>query len=625
MDSRHGLCLGLLIAALAVPSAAQAAAVRCVPVSGPGCTSSYATIGAAVSAASTDDTIRIAAGTYSESISTTTRLNFVGAGSGATTISPASGSALSLSRGGSVRSLRVIGATGFFGSTALLLQPDVDGTFAYTVADVVGTGGNGTDPFFGIGGAGLYASSSSAARIVNLSLSGGAFRAGVSTSVFQGTGLALNGRALTATVANTSAVGPASPGGDGFAASGGSTVDVTGLSAQGHNAAQLGDSTVTLRRSVLDGVAAGVCVYDVLAATPTTVNLVDDLVTATPTSTVNAAALTATTAVGGSAVAVNVRGSTIVARGVDPQYAVVARPGVGAPTATIDLRNTIAQLEGGAESDEADVAADRGAVTASHSDLAKTLQLNGGTVTGLTGTILLALPLFSAGAFTLQESSPLVDRGDPAVVTAGERDLAGRPRAVDYDGDGVAQPDIGAYELPAPPTVEPPPPPPNPRPSLGTVSMTNKVFAPEEAHAKVAVAADRARARDRVRARERDRARARVKRGTIFRYLLSEPATVTIAIERRARGRRARARARGVARCAKPTRRNVKGKPCIRWLRAGTLKSVERAGSQRTPFSGRLKGRALKPGRYRARVVAKDGGGSRSRESRVAFKIVRAR
>ena len=185
----------------------------------------------------------------------------------------------------------------------------------------------------------------------------------------------------------------------------------------------------------------------------------------------------------------------------------------------------------------------------------------------------------------------------------------------------MAQPDIGAYELPAPPTVEPPPPPANTRPKLGKVSMTNKVFAPEEAHAAAATAADRNRARD------RDRARARVKRGTIFRYLLSESATVTIAIERRARGRRARTRARGVGRCVKPKKQHgkVKGKPCIRWLRAGALKSVERAGSQGTPFSGRFKGRALKPGRYRARVVAKDRAGARSRESRVTFKIVRAR
>jgi hypothetical protein len=274
------------------------------------------------------------------------------------------------------------------------------------------------------------------------------------------------------------------------------------------------------------------------------------------------------------------------------------------------------------------VAADRGSVTASHSDLAKTMQLNGGTVSGLT-SILSALPLFDSGAFTLRSSSPLVDRGDPAYVTAGERDLAGRPRAVDYDGDGVAEPDIGAYELPAPPKVDDPSPPPDEtRPSLGKVTMTHKVFAPEQARARAgaASAADRDRARDKTRARNRDRARARIKRGTIFRYLLSEPATMTITVERRARGRRARTRARGVGRCLSAKHRKAKrGKPCIRWIRAGTLKSVEQAGAQGTPFSGRFKGRALKAGRYRARMVGKDGSGNRSRERRLGFTVVRAR
>src|SRR5215218_7462245 len=97
MDSRRGLFLGLLAAALALPSPAQAApAVRCVPAAGSGCSSAHTTIAAAVSAAADGDTIRIAAGSYAESISTTKRLSFVGAGAGATTIAPASGSALTL-------------------------------------------------------------------------------------------------------------------------------------------------------------------------------------------------------------------------------------------------------------------------------------------------------------------------------------------------------------------------------------------------------------------------------------------------------------------------------------------------------------------------------------------------
>jgi hypothetical protein len=600
MDSRRGPLLALLVVVLALPSAAQAA-VRCVPASGPGCASSHATIASAVSAASDGDTIKIAPGTYSESISTTKRLSFVGAGAGATTIAPASGAALSVSRGGSISALRAVGANGSSGSAALVLQPGLDGTFDYSVTNVIGVGGAGTDYMFGVGGAGLSATSGSAARVVHLSLSGGSFSAGSSNSSFEGTALALSGLGLTATVVNTSATGPSAPGGNGFVADGGATVDVTGLTAQGHGAAKLADASATIRRSSMQGVGRGVSVYDSLSGTPTTVNLLDDLITASPVSPANASALSAFSS-GGTGATVNVRGSTILARGADPQFAVIARPSLGSPTATIDLRNSIARLEGGAEAGEADVAADRGAITASHSDFASHLELNGGTIAGLTSAILSADPLFDAGAFTLQRSSPLIDRGDPAAVSPGERDVAGHPRAVG------AAPDIGAYEYQPPPDDQQPP---NEAPKLGKVSMTHTVFAPVVASAA-----------------SPNRARGRVKRGTIFRYALSESAGVTIAIERRARGRRARARSRARGRCLPLSHRRArgkrKGKPCTRWLRAGTLKTLQNPGAQRTPFGGRFKGRALKPGSYRARVVASDGR-ARSRERRVPFRIVRAR
>jgi hypothetical protein len=617
MDSRRGPALALLVAVLAFPASAQAA-VRCVPASGPGCASSHATIAGAVGAASNDDTIRIAAGTYGESVSTTKRLSFVGAGVSATTIAPSSGSALTLARGGSVSGLRAVGADGWSGATAIVLQPDVDGSFSYSLSDVIGAGGDAADYTFGIGGAGLSAYSSSAARVVSLSLSGDSFSAGSSPGIFQGTALSLIGRGLTATITSTSATGPAAAGGDGIAVGGGSTVDATGLHASGYGAAQLADSSVTLRRSVLEGVAAGVAVHDFLSATPTTVNLLDDLITAAPVSAVNATALSVNA--DGAPAAVNVRGSTILARGVDPQYAVVARPALGSPSATIDLRNSIARLEGGAEAGEADVAADRGAVSMSSSDVASHLELNGGTIGGLTSSILSADPLFDPGAFTLRSSSPLVDRGDPAYVTAGERDLAGNPRVA-----GMA-PDIGAFEFQPPVAPPPPAPPPNEAPKLGRVSMSNTVFAPV-AGKGAACAAGRAGCSANGAASPR-RARGRVKRGTIFRYVLSEPAAVTIAVERRARGVRARARARGRVRCValthKRARGKQKGKPCTRWLRSGTLKALQQAGSQSTPFGGRFKGRALKPGSYRARVVASDGR-ARSRERRLPFRIVRAR
>ena len=81
-------------------------------------------------------------------------------------------------------------------------------------------------------------------------------------------------------------------------------------------------------------------------------------------------------------------------------------------------------------------------------------------------------------------------------------------------------------------------------------------------------------------------------------------------------------------RCVALTHRRARGKhkskPCIRWLRAGTLKTLQQAGAQNMPFGGRFKGKALKPGSYRARVVASDGR-ARSRERRLPFRIVRAR
>ena len=613
MDARRGLCLGLLVAGLALPQAAQAA-VRCVPASVSGCTTAHATITAAVTAASNDDTIQIAAGSYAEAISTTKRLNFVGAGAGtldsatgATVVAPASGIAFNLTRGGSLRALRAVGSTGFSGSGAISMQPDVDGSFSYTLTDVIGIGGDGTDFTFGFGGSGLAASSSNAARIVTLSVTGGAFRAGTSAGIFQANAVALgagSAAGLTATMTNSSVVGSVSGafgGGVGLTVSGGTAFSGSGLSVSGYSAAEVSDSSLTLQRSRLEGLIRALTVRDFTAATPTTVTVADSLVTATPTAATSAAAVLASTSVGASAATVNLRGSTVIARGVDPQYAVFSQPASGAPAATINLHNTIARLEGPAEADEADLAADRGTVSAAYSDFATRLQLNGGTVTEPgTATNLTADPLFNSGAFTLQAGSPLADRGDPSVVTAGELDLAGNPRSADFNADGVAAPDIGAYELPGA-TAPPPPPPANVAPSLTKVSMTNSVFAPVGAQAAAR------------------RSRKPVKRGTTFRYQLSEAATVTIVIERRARGRKVGSR------CVKPTKRNARKRSCNRWVRVGSLRAAEQAGQQSMAFSGRIGKRALAPGRYRARVTAKDALGARSTERRLAFRVVRAR
>jgi len=110
---------------------------------------------------------------------------------------------------------------------------------------------------------------------------------------------------------------------------------------------------------------------------------------------------------------------------------------------------------------------------------------------------------------------------------------------------------------------------------------------------------------------------SRAKVGTAFRYTLSKPAAVDLAIQRRTRGRRVGGR------CQRTTRRNRRRRRCTLWLANGTLKRTAVAGPNRTPFSGRLGQRVLKPARYRAVITATDAGGSRSAPARVLFRIVR--
>jgi hypothetical protein len=112
-----------------------------------------------------------------------------------------------------------------------------------------------------------------------------------------------------------------------------------------------------------------------------------------------------------------------------------------------------------------------------------------------------------------------------------------------------------------------------------------------------------------------------VKRGTRFRYTLSEAATVKIVIERITRGRRIKLKGKRV--CAKPTRKRRKRKRCNRYKRVTTLTAVQAAGRQSIPFSGRVKGKALKAGKYRARISATDSQGARSAERRLALRIVK--
>lgn len=106
-------------------------------------------------------------------------------------------------------------------------------------------------------------------------------------------------------------------------------------------------------------------------------------------------------------------------------------------------------------------------------------------------------------------------------------------------------------------------------------------------------------------------------RSTKFRYRLSEAARVSFRIERKTKGRRVGGR------CVKATPKNAARKKCTRFVLAGSFAQQGKAGANSKRFAGKFGRRALKPGRYRAVVTARDAAGNRSKKAKVAFRVVR--
>ncbi|MCA1684032.1 MAG: hypothetical protein LC708_02750, partial [Actinobacteria bacterium] len=112
-------------------------------------------------------------------------------------------------------------------------------------------------------------------------------------------------------------------------------------------------------------------------------------------------------------------------------------------------------------------------------------------------------------------------------------------------------------------------------------------------------------------------ARRRHKKGTTFRYTLSETARVRIVIARRRTGRREGKR------CVAPTRKLRKARKCVRISVKGTLTRTSDKGANRVAFSGRIGSKALKPGHYQATLTATDAAKNASKPKTVVFTIVK--
>ncbi|HZL48156.1 MAG TPA: hypothetical protein VFC30_03975, partial [Solirubrobacteraceae bacterium] len=106
------------------------------------------------------------------------------------------------------------------------------------------------------------------------------------------------------------------------------------------------------------------------------------------------------------------------------------------------------------------------------------------------------------------------------------------------------------------------------------------------------------------------------KRGTVFSFKLDRTATVTIEIRRLRPGRRSGRT------CRAPTPKLRTHAPCTRALKVVTLTRTAHSGLNRVAFSGRIRGRALAPGKYEAVFAPSTASGS-SPSGSLGFTIAR--
>jgi hypothetical protein len=170
------------------------------------------------------------------------------------------------------------------------------------------------------------------------------------------------------------------------------------------------------------------------------------------------------------------------------------------------------------------------------------------------------------------------------------------PACAATDQRGVPRPlgsacDAGAFEAIPPDATAP---------VFLLASLTNKVFAVDPKGPKeVSVAAAK-----------------KPKRGTTFRYTLSEASRVVFTIERKTTGRKVGKR------CVRATSKNRRRPHCRLYLRAGRFAAIGAAGKNSHKFSGRIGRKSLKPASYRARLVAIDAAGNKSKPMLLSFRIV---
>jgi hypothetical protein len=72
-------------------------------------------------------------------------------------------------------------------------------------------------------------------------------------------------------------------------------------------------------------------------------------------------------------------------------------------------------------------------------------------------------------------------------------------------------------------------------------------------------------------------------------------------------------------------RRLLRQRRCRAYKRIGSIRQTVSPGRNTIRFSGRIAGRRLRPGRYRALLVITDSAGNVSRTERINFRVLRRR
>lgn len=213
------------------------------------------------------------------------------------------------------------------------------------------------------------------------------------------------------------------------------------------------------------------------------------------------------------------------------------------------------------------------------------------------GTNPLLGPLAGNGGPTqtmaLQAGSPAIDGGDGAGCPA--TDQRGVPRP------GGAACDVGAFEIATP------------RPTAGQAGSTGA--APALTRLRVSPSAFRAQPVPGAGVAKAGTGAF----GATVSYRDTEQAVTRFTVQRPRRG------FRSASRCTakRPARATGKVRHCTLYRSIGGFRHTDAAGANRLHFSGRLNGKALAPGRYRLRAVARNATSRLSPAVHAAFRIVR--